>query len=111
MGSNPSASPSEEPSRRDGRRFRFRPESNAALVTTGEAVTRLYPPAEEFDAAPPILREGQADGTVRDGAEAAVLARYVIATLEGALLMERLFASPASFEGTLAVLVEGLRPR
>lgn len=58
-----------------------------------------------------ILREGQADGTIRDGAEAAVLARYVIATLEGALLMERLFASPASFEGTLAVLVEGLRPR
>ncbi|WP_235425365.1 helicase-related protein [Croceibacterium mercuriale] len=30
-----------------------------ALVTTGEAVTRLYPRPEEFDAAPPILRDGQ----------------------------------------------------
>nr|WP_241557155.1 helicase-related protein [Croceibacterium ferulae] len=30
-----------------------------ALVTTGEAVTRLYPPPREFDAVPPILTEGQ----------------------------------------------------
>jgi transcription-repair coupling factor (superfamily II helicase) len=30
-----------------------------ALVTTGEAVTRLYPTPAEFDAVPPILREGQ----------------------------------------------------
>ncbi len=30
---------------------------------------------------------------------------------EGALLMERLFASPDAFRGTLAVLVDGLRPR
>jgi transcription-repair coupling factor (superfamily II helicase) len=31
-----------------------------ALVTTGEAVTRLYPPPEQFDAAPPIVHQGQA---------------------------------------------------
>ncbi|TXN04521.1 TetR/AcrR family transcriptional regulator [Methylobacterium sp. WL64] len=58
-----------------------------------------------------ILRAGQADGSVQRGQEPAALARYVIATLEGALLMERLFASPAAFSGTLAVLVDGLRPR
>jgi TetR/AcrR family transcriptional repressor of nem operon len=58
-----------------------------------------------------VLRDGQADGSLRGGAAPAALARYVIATLEGALLMERLFASPASFAGTLAVLVDGLRTR
>ncbi|MDF2600530.1 MAG: hypothetical protein K0Q54_3353 [Methylobacterium brachiatum] len=58
-----------------------------------------------------VLRAGQADGSVRSGPEPAVLARYVIATLEGALLMERLFASPAAFADTLAVLVDGLRPQ
>jgi len=56
-----------------------------------------------------VLRAGQADGSVRSGPEPAVLARYVIATLEGALLMERLFASPPAFADTLAVLVEGLK--
>ena len=30
-----------------------------ALVTTGEAVTRLYPPPIDFDAVPPIVRKGQ----------------------------------------------------
>ena len=33
---------------------------NIALVTTGEAVARLYPPPAEFDAVPPVVREGQA---------------------------------------------------
>jgi len=30
-----------------------------ALVTTGEAVARLYPPPAEFDAIPPVIRQGQ----------------------------------------------------
>jgi len=30
-----------------------------ALVTTGEAMARFYPPPEQFDAVPPILRQGQ----------------------------------------------------
>jgi transcription-repair coupling factor (superfamily II helicase) len=30
-----------------------------ALVTTGEATARLYPPPGEFDAVPPIIRQGQ----------------------------------------------------
>ena len=30
-----------------------------ALVTTGEAVTRLYPPPTGFDAVPPIVRKGR----------------------------------------------------
>ena len=33
---------------------------HVALVTTGEAVTRLYPPPAQFDAVPPILEIGQA---------------------------------------------------
>jgi len=30
-----------------------------ALVTTGEAMARLYPPPREFDAVPPVLSQGQ----------------------------------------------------
>ena len=58
-----------------------------------------------------VLREGRADGSVRGGQDPVVGARFVVATLEGALLMERLFASPAAFQGTLTALVDGLRPR
>ena len=57
-----------------------------------------------------VLREGQADGSIRAGQDPAVGARFLVATLEGALLMERLFASPESFEGTLAALVDGFKP-
>ncbi len=55
-----------------------------------------------------VLREGRADGSLRAGQDPAIGARFVVATLEGALLMERLFASPAAFEGTLAALVGAL---
>lgn len=58
-----------------------------------------------------VIRDGVADGSLRPGLDPAVQARFVVATLEGALLMERLFASPAAFEGTLAALVDGFRPR
>ena len=87
----------------------------AALAIEGEALPeRLRADVASFFEAhlewlEAILRAGQADGSVRAGPEPAALARYVIATLEGALLMERLFASPTAFAGTLAVLVDGLR--
>jgi TetR/AcrR family transcriptional repressor of nem operon len=55
-----------------------------------------------------VLREGVADGSLRPGLDPAMHARSILATLEGALLMERLFASPAAFGDTLAALVGGL---
>jgi len=56
-----------------------------------------------------VLREGQAAGCVRTDLDPAVHARFVVSTLEGALLMERLLAGPKAFEGTLRALVESLR--
>ncbi len=58
-----------------------------------------------------VLREGVADGSLRPGLDPAMHARSILATLEGALLMERLFASPAAFGDTLAALVGGLSPQ
>lgn len=55
-----------------------------------------------------VLREGGADGTLRPGLDPAMHARSILATLEGALLMERLFASPTAFGDTLGALVSGL---
>jgi len=57
-----------------------------------------------------VLEEGVRDGHVRSGIDPAAHARMVVATLEGALLMERLLAGPKGFEGTLAALSQGLRP-
>ena len=89
----------------------------AALAIEGEALPeRLRRDiaaffADHLASLETVLRAGQADGSVRGGADPAALARYVVATLEGVLLMERLFASPDAFRGTLAVLVDGLRPQ
>lgn len=55
-----------------------------------------------------VLREGMADGTLRPGLDPAMHARSILATLEGALLMERLFASPTAFGDTLGAMVSGL---
>ncbi|WP_336489742.1 TetR/AcrR family transcriptional regulator [Methylobacterium nigriterrae] len=56
-----------------------------------------------------VLREGQAKGEIRASLDPAVQARFVVSTLEGALLMERLLAGPRAFEGTLRALAESLR--
>lgn len=58
-----------------------------------------------------VLREGRADCSLRAGRDPSVGARFVVATLEGALLMERLFSSPEAFEGTLAALVDAFSRR
>ncbi len=55
-----------------------------------------------------VLREGVADGSLRPGLDPATHARSILATLEGALLMERLFASPAAFGDTLSALIDGV---
>ena len=57
-----------------------------------------------------VVRDGQRDGSLRPGLDPAVQARFVVATLEGALLMERLLGSPKAFEGTLAALGDALGP-
>lgn len=57
-----------------------------------------------------VLTEGCADGSLRPGLDPAATARMVVATLEGALLLERLLAGSAGFRSTLAALCDGLRP-
>ncbi|GEO97676.1 TetR family transcriptional regulator [Methylobacterium haplocladii] len=57
-----------------------------------------------------ILSQGVADGSVRASVDPAASARMVVATLEGALLLERLLAGPVGFGNTLTALAESLRP-
>ena len=56
-----------------------------------------------------VLRQGQANGTIRAGLEPAPAARMIIATLEGALMMERVAAGPDGFKGMLSALRASLR--
>ncbi|WP_342150954.1 TetR/AcrR family transcriptional regulator [Methylorubrum sp. SB2] len=57
-----------------------------------------------------VLAEGVADGSVRPGIDPPSHARMVVATLEGALLLERFLAGPAGFGQALGALSAGLRP-
>jgi len=86
----------------------------AALAIEGEAlpgslrgdIARFF--RRHLDWLEEVLREGVAAGDLRPGLDPALHARSILATLEGALLMERLFASPAAFRDTLGALVDGL---
>ena len=51
-----------------------------------------------------VLRDGLANGTVRSDLDAPTTARMIIATLEGALMMERVAAGPSGFRGIQAAL-------
>lgn len=88
----------------------------AALAIEGEALPeRLRGDIAAFfrrhlDWLEEVLREGVAEGSLRPGVDPARQARSILATLEGALLMERLFASPAAFGDTLVALVDSLTP-
>lgn len=57
-----------------------------------------------------ILAEGVADGSLRTSLDPIASARMVVATLEGALLLERLLAGTRGFECTLMALQDSLRP-
>lgn len=57
-----------------------------------------------------ILAEGVAGGSIRASVDPAASARMVVATLEGALLLERLLAGPEGFGSTLKALGESLKP-
>ncbi len=81
-------------------------EGEALPETVRAAVARFFEAHIAWLAA--VLEEGQAAGTVRADRDPAVLARLVVATLEGALLLERLLGGPEAFSGTLRALVAGL---
>lgn len=51
-----------------------------------------------------VIAAGQADGSIRTGLDPKAHARQTIATLEGALLMERVFGRAEGFGETLAAL-------
>ncbi|HLH11625.1 MAG TPA: TetR/AcrR family transcriptional regulator [Methylovirgula sp.] len=57
-----------------------------------------------------VLSEGRANGTIRDDVSPAQHARMIVATLEGALLMELLLGGPAGFKDTLSALRKSLKP-
>ncbi|WP_264049900.1 TetR/AcrR family transcriptional regulator [Methylobacterium flocculans] len=87
----------------------------AALAIEGEAlpepvraeITRFFEKHIAWLEA--VLTAGIATGQVRAGVVPAATARMVVATLEGALLMERLLAGPAGFRDTLDALCAALR--
>ena len=57
-----------------------------------------------------VLREGRANGSIRAGVEPGPFSRMIVATLEGALMMERFVGGAAGFRDTLTALQQGLRP-
>ncbi len=57
-----------------------------------------------------VLTEGRADGSIRAEIDPQAHARMVVATLEGALLLERFLAGPEGFGQALKALSAGLRP-
>jgi TetR/AcrR family transcriptional repressor of nem operon len=57
-----------------------------------------------------LLCAGRAAGSVRAGIDAAAQARMIVATLEGALMMERVLAGASGFRSVLAALRDGLKP-
>lgn len=57
-----------------------------------------------------VLAEGVADGSLRADLDASGAARMVVATLEGALLLERMLAGPAGFGSALRALGDALSP-
>lgn len=57
-----------------------------------------------------VLEDGRANGTVRAEVEPASHARMIVATLEGALMMERFVDGPTGFRDTMSALQQGLRP-
>ena len=56
-----------------------------------------------------VLREGRANGTVRASIAPGPFARMIVATLEGALMMERFVGGPAGFRDTRTALEQILR--
>ena len=57
-----------------------------------------------------VLAEGVRDGSVRGSVAPPAQARMILATLEGALMVERLLGGGEGFAATLAALCDGLRP-
>lgn len=58
-----------------------------------------------------VLRAGMANGSVDAAIDPAAAARMIVATLEGALMMERAVDGPPGFRTALKALKDSLRPR
>ena len=58
-----------------------------------------------------VLRDGMANGTIGFRGDPAADARMMIATLEGALMLERVVAGAAGFQTLLEALTACFRPR
>ncbi len=58
-----------------------------------------------------VLADGQRDGSVAAGLDPATHARLVVASLEGALMMERVLGGAAGFASALDALAATMRPR
>ena len=56
-----------------------------------------------------VLRDGRANGLLRDGVEPRVAARTVLAALQGALFLALSLEEPAAFDQAVAGLLKGLR--
>lgn len=56
------------------------------------------------------LMDGQANGTVRIRLDPASHARMIVATLEGALMMERVLSGAAGFRSVRDALLDSLKP-
>ena len=87
----------------------------AAFATEGDALPeRLRADVAAFFARhiawiEETLRRGRADGSVRPDIEPGPQARMIVATLEGALITERLLDGPSGFGSVLAALAAGLQ--
>lgn len=57
-----------------------------------------------------VITQGQADGSIRTGLDPRAEASQIVSTLEGALLMGRVFGRQDDFRGALAALDASLRP-
>lgn len=57
-----------------------------------------------------VLEAGRRDGTIRAAIEPAPFARMIVATLEGALMIERATEGPVGFAGALSAIESTLRP-
>ena len=57
-----------------------------------------------------VLRDGQANGTIRASVPAPVYARMIVASLEGGLMMERALEGPVGFGGVLTAIEHALQP-
>lgn len=66
--------------------------------------------AKHVDWVETVLVEGRASGTIRATVEPRAYAKMIVATFEGALMMERALEGPVGFSSAVAAVADALRP-